>query len=73
MVRRLLVIAWVAFLAACALELLVFAWVDPADLRLTGEPLGWSHQAVHTVAFLVFWATTAAACLVVQLLYSDSR
>jgi hypothetical protein len=65
---RLLWIAWPAFLAACALELLVFALVDPAELAWAGEPLRWSRQAVHTAAFFAFWAISLAACALATLL-----
>ncbi|HEY0200086.1 MAG TPA: hypothetical protein VGC24_00160 [Burkholderiaceae bacterium] len=48
-------IAWPAFLAACVLEMLVFALVDPHDLRWLGQPLEWPRQAIYTLAFLAFW------------------
>ena len=54
-------IVWPAFLLACALEVLVFALVDPGDLHWFGQPLDWSRQAVYTGAFFVFWAATAAS------------
>lgn len=55
--RRWMVIAWPAFLVAAALEMVVFAVVDPGDLHwLDGAPLEGSRQAVYTVAFFVFWA-----------------
>ena len=52
-------VLWPSFLAACVLEVLVFAMVDPADLRwpgqvstLSGTP---SERAAYTVAFFAFW------------------
>lgn len=52
-------VLWPAFLAACVLEVLVFAMVDPADLRwpgqvgtLSGTP---SERSAYTVAFFAFW------------------
>lgn len=54
--RTLMVVAWPAFLAACLLELLVFAVVDPLDLRWAGQSLGWSRPDVYTAAFFAFWA-----------------
>ena len=54
--RKLLVIAWPAFISACALELVVFAVVDPLELQWRGHVLGWSRQAVYSVAFFAFWA-----------------
>jgi hypothetical protein len=66
--QALLGIAWPAFLAACALELLVFAFVDPADLHLARAPLAMSNTAVYTSAFFAFWIVAAAACTLAALL-----
>lgn len=49
-------IVWPAFLVACILEVLVFALVDPQELRWQGEPLALSRQGIYTVGFFVFWA-----------------
>ncbi len=48
-------ILWPSFLAASALEMLVFALVDPAELRWTHEPHLWSVLGVYSVAFFLFW------------------
>ncbi len=56
MKRRLLMwILWPAFLCAALAELVVFAVVDPADLRFFGEQIAVSAEAVYTVSFFVFW------------------
>ena len=68
MAYRMMWIAWPAFLAACALELLVFAVVDPLELQWSGHALGWPRQAVYSVAFFAFWAVTLAACAISTLL-----
>jgi hypothetical protein len=48
---------WAAFLSAAVLEMVVFALVDPEDLRwLDGDALGLSPRAVYTLAFFLFWA-----------------
>jgi hypothetical protein len=60
--------AWPAFLAACVLELLVFAVVDPLELQWSGHALGWSRQTVYTVAFFAFWLVTLGACVLTTLL-----
>lgn len=65
---RMISIAWPAFLAACVLELLVFAVADPLDLRWAGQPLGWSRQAVYTAGFFVFWLVSSGACALTTLL-----
>lgn len=62
-------ILWPAFLVAAALELLVFAVVDPASLHgLSGAALALSDTAVYSIAFLVFWGCTSAACALTVLL-----
>ena len=49
--QRVLWVAWPGFLAACLLELVVFAFADPADLHWSGHALELSRQAVYTAAF----------------------
>jgi len=61
-------VVWPAFLAACLLELVVFAVVDPAGLAWSERPLSLSAQGVYTLAFFVFWAISAAACALTLLL-----
>ena len=61
-------IAWPGFLAACAIELVVFAVVDPAQLDWSGQPAGWSRQGVYTAGFFVFWAIAMAGCALTALL-----
>jgi hypothetical protein len=64
---RILGVAWPAFLAACVLELLVFAVLDPLEIQL-GQLLGWGRQGTYTLAFFVFWAVCAAACALATLM-----
>lgn len=61
-------IAWPAFLMAGALEMLVFALVDPHDLHWAGQPLQLSREGVYTTAFFVFWAVVAASGALTTLL-----
>lgn len=68
MAQRMMWIVWPAFLAACAMELLVFAFVDPQDLHWAGHALQWSRQAVYTCAFFAFWGVVAGACWLTTLL-----
>ncbi|HEX7889592.1 MAG TPA: hypothetical protein VF522_09560 [Ramlibacter sp.] len=68
MAQRLMWIAWPAFLAACVLELLVFAFVDPHELQWSGHTLGWSRQAAYTLSFFAFWIVTMGACAMTTLL-----
>lgn len=53
--QRLMWIAWPAFLMAAIMEMLVFAFVDPAALHWSDQPLALSPQGVYTVAFFAFW------------------
>ncbi len=61
-------IVWPAFLAAGVLEIAVFAVFDPQDLHWSGVPLGYSRQAVYTVAFFVFWGVNIASSALTALL-----
>ena len=66
--KRLMVIAWPAFLVAAVLEMVVFALVDPSDLHWFGAPLSLSREAVYTLAFFVFWGLTMASSALTTLL-----
>jgi uncharacterized membrane protein YcfT len=48
-------------LAAGVLEMLVFAVIDPEDMRWMGQSLAWPRQAVYSVGFFVLWGLTAIA------------
>ena len=61
--QRLMWVAWPAFLAACLLELVVFAMVDPSELHWRGEPLAASRQAIYTVSFFFFWLVAMGSSL----------
>ena len=54
--KKMMWIAWPAFLVAGLLEMLVFGLVDPQDLQWFGHPLAVSRQGVYTLAFFIFWA-----------------
>ena len=54
-------IVWPAFIAACAMEMLVFGLFDPHDLRWFGQDLEISAEAAYTLAFFAFWAVTGAS------------
>jgi hypothetical protein len=67
--QRILVVLWPAFLMAGVMETLVFAVVDPADLRwFGGAQIGWSALAIYTVSFLIFWAVFSVAGALTTLL-----
>lgn len=66
--QRLMWIAWPAFLVAAALEMLVFAFVDPQDLHWFGNPLDVSRQAIYTITFFLFWGMTMVSSALTALL-----
>ncbi len=70
--KLIMAVAWPAFLAACLLEALVFAFVDPLELSWGHGPLGWSRQAVYTVAFFLFWAVSMGSGLLALLLQNSA-
>ena len=51
-------IIWPSFLSACVLEMLVFALVDPSELRWTHGIEPWSSTGIYSVSFFLFWALT---------------
>jgi len=62
-------VVWSSFLAAGVLEALVFAVVDPGDLRWFGAaPVELSAQAIYTLAFAIFWAVVALGASLALLL-----
>ena len=71
--RKLMAIGWPAFLAACLLQMVVFAVVDPAELHWPGRELAWSRQAVYAAGFFMFWAATLLASAMTALLMRTPR
>lgn len=65
---KLIRAAWPAFLAACVLELVVFAVVDPNDLHWGGQPVAMSRQSIYTIGFFVFWAISIGSNALTALL-----
>ena len=63
---------WPTFLAACLLEFLVFAIVDPAELHWPGHLGTPSNRAIYTVAFFAFWLIHIACCRLVLWLSDTS-
>lgn len=66
--QRFMWIAWPAFLLAGVIEMLVFAVVDPQDLRWFGQPLALSREAIYTLAFFCFWLLTMVSSALTTLL-----
>ena len=72
-VKRWILITWPSFLAACLLEALVFAAVDPSEVHWPTETSQPSRQAVYTVAFFSFWAIAMACSSLVLYLTKPPR
>ena len=73
MKRLAMTILWPSFLMAGALEVLVFAVVDPGELRwFGGATIDWPTQAIYTVAFLIFWGVVSTAGALTALLSLES-
>lgn len=54
-------ILWPAFVMAAILEMLVFAWIDPAQVSLGAwQP---SVQTTYSLAFFAFWGLITVASL----------
>ena len=68
MQQRILWILWPSFLAAAGAEFLFFAFFDPMELHLLGQPLEASRQAVYTAGFFGFWMIGAASSALTTLL-----
>jgi hypothetical protein len=62
--RDWIIVLWPAFFAACLLEIAVFAAFDPADADLFGWGLALEPISIYSLAFLSFWAITAATGVV---------
>ena len=52
-------VLWPAFLSAGVAFALVFALIDPRELRVFGSAVQISRGAVYTVSFLLAWAVCA--------------
>ena len=67
--RRAICILWPAFLTAGVLDALVFAVLDPQQMRWFGGALiGWSSLTIYSATFLIFWAGVSAAAAMTALL-----
>lgn len=69
---KFLRVAWPAFLAACALELLVFAVVDPTELQWSGQPLAVTRQSLYTLAFFAFWLVSGLSNAITLVLWKSA-
>lgn len=64
LVHRVGAILWPSFFAACIATMVLFAFVDPLELRdITFPQLAISRELGYSVAFFLFWTATAASSL----------
>jgi len=68
---HLMWVLWPAFLAAGVLEMLVFAMIDPEDMRWMGQGITLPRQAIYSLGFFLLWTVTAVASAL-SLLLSQS-
>jgi hypothetical protein len=71
--HRVLQILWPAFLVAGVMEILVFAAVDPLEIRWFGALIGWKPVAIYSSVFLVLWMLVASAGALTVLLRLTSQ
>jgi hypothetical protein len=62
--REWIAVLWPAFIAACMLEIVVFAAFDPQEIGVFGWNLDLEPESVYSVAFFAFWAITSATGVV---------
>ena len=74
MLKRSLQVIWPAFLMAGVTEMLVFAVVDPHELRwFGGVAIDWPLSAIYTVSFLIFWLLISTASAITMLLMGEPQ
>jgi hypothetical protein len=54
--HRIAWVLWPSFLVGAAAEMAFFAFIDPGEIMLFGNPLDLSPTATYSIFFLFFWA-----------------
>ena len=54
-------ILWPLFLVAAAAEMVFFAFFDPGEFSLFGQPLELSRTAIYSIGFFFFWGFAAVS------------
>lgn len=70
--RDWIIVLWPAFVAACLIEMLVFASFDPHDLNLLGFRVEAERDTIYSLAFFAFWFVTTLVALAVWSLTAQS-
>ena len=63
--RDWIIVLWPAFVAACLIEMLVFASFDPHDINVLGFRVEAERDMVYSLAFFAFWFVTTLVALAV--------
>ena len=71
--REWIAVLWPAFVAACLLEVVVFAAFDPHDVHVFGLSFEADRETVYSIAFFAFWGVTTATGLVTWSLSRSSE
>lgn len=72
--RRVVSVAWPAFLCAAVLEIAVFAFVDPQAMHmLNGSEVPLSDTGTYSLAFFIFWAIAAAGGYLTLILHGSAE
>jgi hypothetical protein len=61
--RLFALVSWPSFLVAAVAELVFFSVINPQELYLLGEPVGFSPVATYSIGFFGFWAVAGASSL----------
>jgi hypothetical protein len=61
MLQRAMRILWPSFLVAAVAEMVFFAFFDPGEFFLFGQPLELSRTAIYSIGFFFFWGFAAAS------------
>ena len=54
--HRIAWVLWPAFLVGAVAEMVFFAFIDPGEVMLFGNPLDLSPTATYSIFFFFFWA-----------------
>mgnify|MGYP003507827774 FL=1 len=66
-------VLWPSFFSACVATMVFFAFIDPLQLRDISFPgIEISRMAGYSIAFFMFWAAAASACLFTWILLRPS-
>jgi hypothetical protein len=54
-------VLWPSFLVAAAAEMVFFAFFDPGEFFLFGQPLELTRTAIYSIGFFFFWGFAAVS------------